>query len=343
MPKWIGTPVPNSGLVENVYINTNLSVVEVVEILKSVDLIDVYGSLGYIILVNGNGDSTIQIVKVSETNFAINVILNGGETSFIAFSNEGIEGVTGWGEFENPIVFNQIAISEMEGISFGTQNDKLSSLFSITPFEEEQKPTPIEPEPLQPIKYPYHYAKYTIQFRDVLELYPTLLDELQFTNEDDTTKFIKMLKNKWFIYEIGGETIEEFKTYLTTTFNEYIEYYEEMLNAYKTEINMLDGIKTSITYDETKQQDTSLDNSGTSEDKTFGLPNKTTSTDYLTERGTINNTARETFSDTTTKNHSIQRTGGVNVIELKREYMNLIRNLYSEFADKFQKCFITLY
>ena len=195
----------------------------------------------------------------------------------------------------------------------------------------------------EPIKYPYHYAKYTIQFRDVLELYPTLLDELQFTNEDDTIKFIKMLKNKWFIYEIGGETIEEFKTYLTTTFNEYIEYYEEMLNAYKTEINMLDGIKTSIAYDETKQQDTSLDNSGTSEDKTFGLPNKTTSTDYLTERGTINNTARETFSDTTTKNHSIQRTGGVNVIELKREYMNLIRNLYSEFADKFQKCFITLY
>ena len=133
---WTGTAVPNSGYVENVYINTNLSVEEVVQILKSVDFIDSYGNLGYIILLNGNGDSTIHIVKVSETNFAINVILNGGETSFIAFSNEGIEGVTGWGEFENPIVFNQIVISELEGVSFGTQNDKLSSLISITPFEQ---------------------------------------------------------------------------------------------------------------------------------------------------------------------------------------------------------------
>lgn len=135
---WTGTAVPNSGYVENVYVNTTLSVEEVVEILKSVDFdyIDLFGNNSYIILVNGNGESSIQIIKVSETNFAINVILNGGETSFIAFSNEGIEGVTGWGEFENPIVFNQIVISEMEGVSFGTQNDKLSSLFSITPFEK---------------------------------------------------------------------------------------------------------------------------------------------------------------------------------------------------------------
>ena len=204
-------------------------------------------------------------------------------------------------------------------------------------------PVPKEPITFDPIVYPYHYAKYTMQLRDVLKLYPTILDNLHFDTEEDTNKFISMFKSKWAIYEIGGETIDEFQTFIENVFNEYKDYYEEMLRAYKTEINMLDGIKTNITFVDTKNEETELHTEGDSENKQYGLPNKTTSTDYMTSKDRVNTSGNEQYSGTTTRNNTINRSGGVNVIELKREYMNLIRNLYSEFADKFQKCFITLY
>ena len=85
---------------------------------------------------------------------------------------------------------------------------------------------------------------YSITLHDVLEVEPTLLTNI-FTfdgNNTRATKFIKVFLGMYDIYEIGAETIELFKNWLQDTYDEYIDYYIEMLDAYEIKINMLDGV-----------------------------------------------------------------------------------------------------
>lgn len=150
---------------------------------------------------------------------------------------------------------------------------------------------------------------YSITLHDVLEVEPALLTNI-FTfdgNNTRATKFIKVFLGMYDIYEIGAETIELFKNWLQDTYDEYIDYYIEMLDAYEIKINMLDGVVSD-------DLETYID-----------LPNKSTDKEYATNK---------------TKRHS---TGNVNVIDLKREYLNLIKNLYRDFAKDFRACFAIIY
>ena len=137
MANWKGTTVPNSGTVEKVYFNTNLSIEEVYNLVNSIDYdfsIEDYG-----ILADENFEVYLSIVTANPSeSFVISGRIGGEDV--IIFSYNGLEeyGVgDGWQTFNNPLTVNTTVISEdVEGIPIGTENSKLSSLFSITPFEE---------------------------------------------------------------------------------------------------------------------------------------------------------------------------------------------------------------
>ena len=139
MAKWKGTTVPNSGFVEKVYLNTKLSIEETVEELKKLTYIPPEEGEGYLtyLLVASDFSKGIMVVKEDFENsyYIIDAI---SMTPYFAdygmAENLGIS--AGWNpEFNGEIEINAEIIDNF-GISIGTENDKISSLFSITQFEE---------------------------------------------------------------------------------------------------------------------------------------------------------------------------------------------------------------
>lgn len=124
---WQGTPVPNSGYVEKIYFNTNLSVDEVVAIIKKANL-DYNSDFGfnmYPVLTDGISEMVLIVPTDNGYKFGNEVV--GG----VYFNSD----TGGWKEnFNGEIQINGNLMTEAQGMTLGTQNDKLSSLFSITPF-----------------------------------------------------------------------------------------------------------------------------------------------------------------------------------------------------------------
>lgn len=148
--EWVGTEVPNSGTIENVYFNTDLSVDEVVSLLDTIST-DNNGTYNVTMYNTDDGADGIIIIDAEKAypNEGIKgyvIIAFGGTFVFIS-SQEVLEGIkqidpsvsydfVGW----NPNTSNILEInsSSVGVISFGLENDKLSNLFSITPFEKKK-------------------------------------------------------------------------------------------------------------------------------------------------------------------------------------------------------------
>lgn len=143
---WVGTAVPNTGMVENVYFNTNLSIEEVVSVLSNVthtmmtDSISVYPIAKYkrpddsgiyyqIVSMKLNDEYHIFEFEDGEKYFSSTI---NNDTGFpFTFPNEGW-----YPEFDGVIEINS-EVSNDDDASFGVfglENDKLSSLISTTPF-----------------------------------------------------------------------------------------------------------------------------------------------------------------------------------------------------------------
>ena len=116
--RWQGTPVPNSGHVENVYFNTDLSVEEVVEIMSQVDL----SNDVYVLIMNDDSSNGIAYAK-DYGKYAISD----------ANGNLYFDEAYGWTPDINPIAINSEVIDLWNGMTVGLQNDLISSLFSSTP------------------------------------------------------------------------------------------------------------------------------------------------------------------------------------------------------------------
>lgn len=153
------------------------------------------------------------------------------------------------------------------------------------------------------------FREYTITLRDLLREEPTLLSDIFTFDGDDerADKFIKVFTGMYNIYEIGAETVEEFKVFLQSVYDENIDFYIELLNAYETRIEMLDGAKSMR------------------ETEVIDLPSKQTTNEYVSSK------------------ERVKFTGAVNVIELKRQYMDIIKNIYKDFATDFKTCFCLIY
>lgn len=152
LPKggWQGTIVPNTGYVEKVYLNTNLSVEEVVNLIDSIESPMVMGSTKqYYFLMSSDASFAIGIYKSTGDEGYLNILLLNGDNQNILFSDrEGDTGTIGW---QPEVIANNVItspsgvelVSELQGYPIGAENDKLVSLISTTPFTQS-KPNTID-------------------------------------------------------------------------------------------------------------------------------------------------------------------------------------------------------
>lgn len=165
---------------------------------------------------------------------------------------------------------------------------------------------------------------------------------------------------EWKMFTADKTAFEEA---LMRYYSRYKYYYDELLDAYNTTINMLDGRKTVITYDTTNnRQDSGTDSSkgkiGNSLDSTeeinnYDLPRQT-STENRPSSRSIDSNKQSSSSETTnsveygkatktTRGGTVTRTGDADVIDLKKRYMALIQDVYYEFAGRFEPLFVGVF
>lgn len=139
-----GTAVPNSGLVGNVYLNTALSTEEVVNLVSQLTY---YEDAFYVVVINSDASLLISIFK----NEGYQILFTQNDTNEYLFtSNQYVDGddlgFLGWNpNFTGYLELNFEAASNNETFGdIGTQNEALISLFSITPFAENEDVSLIE-------------------------------------------------------------------------------------------------------------------------------------------------------------------------------------------------------
>ena len=180
------------------------------------------------------------------------------------------------------------------------------------------------------------YTCFTITLHEALLKEPTLLDNLTLSTTERTDKFKNFFIAKWFNYEISGETIPMFKALIENRFNTLKDYYEELITAYERKM-------VTITRDDTKNDTFNRNVNLNGENKIYDLPRTTVAENKPTQKSDILNSNVEDSTTNKTLKQTISKKGGVNVIDLKRDYMKLIRNVYIDFVTNFDTCFIDLY
>ena len=188
-------------------------------------------------------------------------------------------------------------------------------------------------------------------FRDTLEEAlvkdPTLLDNLQMSTTAQTTMFKDIFKARWNIYECAGFSIEEFKKFIENKFKSWLPYYQELIDDYENRITYQDGIVNSEIHSETYSADGSVDKTDTASRNNVytELPNKVTNKEYPSNKDDTNENlvSQQSYEDSHNKGVTITRTGDVNILEQKIKYQKYLRNIYLEFANKFDVCFVLLY
>ena len=133
---YTGTTVNNTGTVSTVYFNDKLSLFETTKLLMKLDYVDTPFLSNPIapLLFSSSGSPVIFAVQTYdgyEINVSTNIANGVFERIFIDYEFGG--DMPGW--YMNSYNVNSSVISNYQGIPVGVQNELLSSLFSITPFE----------------------------------------------------------------------------------------------------------------------------------------------------------------------------------------------------------------
>ena len=130
-----GTSVPSSGTIEKVYINTSLSNDEIIDIMSSVDLVQVPGFSGdlYAVVTTADFSNALSITKDTDDNDRYIVQVVNGEQNLLWSSRNGWV-VNNW---EINCGYNNMLSVVALQLGGTVQNDKLKNLISATPFEKE--------------------------------------------------------------------------------------------------------------------------------------------------------------------------------------------------------------
>lgn len=153
--------------------------------------------------------------------------------------------------------------------------------------------------------------------------------------DDRFVNLREMISNKFRLWEVFVDDKTVFLPEMVAIFKRYEDYYKEKITAYETQIDFLDGTKTESTYGSTSTNTPRTKY----QSENYDLPRSETSINRPTSK-TINGGIEG--SDTINTGSSTTSKGG-DVIDLKRRYLDLIRSLYDEFADKFKPLFIELF
>lgn len=199
-----------------------------------------------------------------------------------------------------------------------------------------------------------HYAVYTMQLVDALEIEPTLLDAFNFPQyeghdklfwDNQTEIFREIFKEHYYNYELGLETIPLFKEAISNVFNKHKIEYGEKINVWSQERNQLLTKYSKLDITRNDNFTGKYDYTGNTSDTTIitDLPNKNTTKEYPSEKdnstGTSGGSNNTNNTRTTTDSHVNNR----DLLDIKREYMNLVRNIYLEFMEDFKTCFCLLW
>lgn len=199
-----------------------------------------------------------------------------------------------------------------------------------------------------------HYAVYTMQLVDALEIEPTLLDVFNFSKDplhdqafwdSQSETFKNIFKSRYYNYELGLETIPLFKEAIQNIFITKETEYKERLNVWFQERNQLITKYAKLDISRNDKFIGTYSYSGYTTDKTIitDLPNKNTTNEYPSEK---DNSTGSSDYNTNTNNFRYTNDSHVNnreLLDIKREYMNLVRNIYLEFMEDYKTCFCLLW
>lgn len=195
------------------------------------------------------------------------------------------------------------------------------------------------------------YAKYTETFYDFLKDNPNFLDDIiQLSTSERSQKLKEALTSEFNLYEIGGETEKVFEIMFTDTFKQWKDYYEERITAYEKQYDYTEGNKRRTIKSSTINTEGSQDGNGSSNSKNteIELPNKQVTQSYegypnaITKDENSDEQHRE-YENETTLDDEVTTIFDDEFLDLKRKYMEQLRNIYLEFAKKFKECFILIY
>lgn len=170
-----------------------------------------------------------------------------------------------------------------------------------------------------------------------------------FTN-DMASDLTSMLTAIYRYYECGTEDYDEMLQYLTDTFDEYKDYYYELITNYQKEYNYELNNKRVITKSDSLSMvgNTKVDNDTNNKQTEYELPNKVINESYRSTPSTIidtdsKNTNNKDYTNDTTRDSVTTTEFNNEFVDLKNKYINQIRNVYREFAMKFKECFYQVY
>lgn len=193
-------------------------------------------------------------------------------------------------------------------------------------------------------------AKYTKLLNDIGE---DTYDEIHdlFQAFDETEGLIDMFYSMYRYYEICDIDETVFLQCITDVYKEYHDYYLELKTNYDKEYDYSTGNKRIVQRQDSSSSESSRSAEGTSNNtnREYDLPNKVvdpnTEDGYLTGKTTDNggNTLDESKTASAELDSSVTTIFADEFLDLKRKYLNQIRNVYKEFVDKFKVCFLHIY
>lgn len=166
------------------------------------------------------------------------------------------------------------------------------------------------------------HAQFTMTLYDAYTKDDTFWDWLDFG--DYTEELKNAIIAAWDIYEIAGETINEQKKYMSNTFNQYKDYYKQLIDINMNELYEIMDIKSHSKLQDTgdvKQIHVELPNKQINANDIYAYPNDGTKTD--------NNLTTETESH-----------DPLTTLRIKKELRMQVKNYYNEFALRFAHDFI---
>lgn len=189
----------------------------------------------------------------------------------------------------------------------------------------------------------------SLDFTDTADLMHTKAGMYQFT-ENDISILIELLKSRWNDYEMVDITDNELFEYFHDIFSENYSIYAQLLQNYRKEYDYATGNKRIVTRNDNiniqGQRDIASKDNNKHTD--YELPNKVTDDNYESTPSAIGKDASEsessnTYNNETSHSSSVETEYKNEFLDLKNKYLNQIRDVIREFANKFELCFQLVY
>lgn len=188
-------------------------------------------------------------------------------------------------------------------------------------------------------KINYLYSATSITLHDALLEDNTILNDFVLSTVDRTNKFKNMFIACYDTKSLCSEVIETFKLYIKNKFNEYKDYYEDLLDIYERQLDYDKGIVIQRTHNDNGGSGGS--SSSGSETSNIELPNRTTSGEYVSDK--VKGKSNQSYSENYEKHIGEKVEGNVNVIDQREKALKFVRSIYRNFVNEFSDCFACVY